>query len=155
MLDILVLCVCVCMRTCACVHMCTHSLSSAQLFVTLWTVAHQPLCPWNSPGKNPGVGCHPLLQGSSWPRVETRSLAFLEIACIGRQVLYCWVTREARLMWEVRAVRTMKFLPGKFHQSLWGLCIFMICISRPNTKDWIYHSSLLRSKFLRVVMGIT
>ena len=22
-----------------------------------------PLCPWNSPGKNPGVGCHFLLQG--------------------------------------------------------------------------------------------
>ena len=21
------------------------------------------LCPWNSPGKNTGVGCHPLLQG--------------------------------------------------------------------------------------------
>ena len=21
------------------------------------------LCPWNSPGKNPGVGCHSLLQG--------------------------------------------------------------------------------------------
>ena len=29
-----------------------------------WTVAHQVLCPWNSPGKNTGVGCHALLQGN-------------------------------------------------------------------------------------------
>ena len=28
-----------------------------------WTVALSFLCPWNSPGKNPGVGSHSLLQG--------------------------------------------------------------------------------------------
>ena len=38
-------------------------LSCVQLFVTPWTVAHQVLCPRNSPGKNTGVGCHSLLQG--------------------------------------------------------------------------------------------
>ena len=26
--------------------------------MTLWTVAHQALLSWNSPGKNTGVGCH-------------------------------------------------------------------------------------------------
>ena len=32
--------------------------------MTLWTVAPARLfCPWNSPGKNTGVGCHVLLQG--------------------------------------------------------------------------------------------
>ena len=31
--------------------------------MTPWTVAHQDPCPWNSPGKNTGVGCHSLLQG--------------------------------------------------------------------------------------------
>ena len=30
--------------------------------LTDWTVAH--LCPWDSPGKNTGVGCHFLLQGT-------------------------------------------------------------------------------------------
>ena len=31
---------------------------------TPWTIAHQALlCPWDSPGKNTGVGCHFLLQG--------------------------------------------------------------------------------------------
>ena len=32
-------------------------------FVTPWTVPARLLCPWNSPGKNTGVGSHSLLQG--------------------------------------------------------------------------------------------
>ena len=28
-----------------------------------WIVAVRLLCPWDSPGKNTGVGCHFLLQG--------------------------------------------------------------------------------------------
>ena len=40
----------------------------AQLCLTLgnlWTVARQSMgfCPWDSPGKDTGVGCHALLQG--------------------------------------------------------------------------------------------
>ena len=32
------------------------------ILATQWTVAHQGfLCPWNSPGKNAGVGYHSLL----------------------------------------------------------------------------------------------
>ena len=38
-------------------------VTCVQFFVTLWTVAHQPLCPWDSPGKNTGVGSHSVLQG--------------------------------------------------------------------------------------------
>ena len=40
-----------------------QSLSRVRLFVTPWTVAPRLLCPWGSPGKNTGVGCHFLLQG--------------------------------------------------------------------------------------------
>ena len=43
---------------------CMHAqlLSRVQLCVTPQTVAGQaPLCPWGSPGKNAGVGCHVLL----------------------------------------------------------------------------------------------
>ena len=47
---------CVCVCVCVCVwHMWPlwpHGLQSARL-----------LCPWDSPGKNTGVGCHFLLQG--------------------------------------------------------------------------------------------
>ena len=41
-------------------------LSRFQSCLTLadpWTVACRLLCPWASPGKNTGVGCHALLQG--------------------------------------------------------------------------------------------
>ena len=37
--------------------------SHIQLFVTLWTVAHQAPLSRGFPGKNTGVGCHFLLQG--------------------------------------------------------------------------------------------
>ena len=42
---------------------CVHMLSRVRLFVTPWTLAHQAVCPWDSPGKNTGVGCHFFLQG--------------------------------------------------------------------------------------------
>ena len=37
--------------------------SHARLFVTPWLQPTRLLCPWDSPGKNSGVGCHALLQG--------------------------------------------------------------------------------------------
>ena len=39
------------------------------------------LCPWDTPGKNTGVGCHFLLQGIFWPRDGTH---FSCVSCIGR-----------------------------------------------------------------------
>ena len=39
-------------------------LSHVQLFVTLWTIAHQATLSLGSPGKNTGVGCHAILQGT-------------------------------------------------------------------------------------------
>ena len=45
---------------------CAQSLSRDQLFATLWPVARQApgsFVHGDSPGKNPGVGCHALLQG--------------------------------------------------------------------------------------------
>ena len=47
-------CVCVCARVCVASHV--------RPFATLWKIAHKPLCPWDFPGKNTGVGCHFLLQ---------------------------------------------------------------------------------------------
>ena len=38
-------------------------LSYVQLFVTPWTTATRLLCPWDSPGKETGVGGHALLWG--------------------------------------------------------------------------------------------
>ena len=38
-------------------------LRGVQLFVISWTAAARLLCPWDSSGKNPGVGSPSLLQG--------------------------------------------------------------------------------------------
>ena len=43
----------------------------SDFFVTPWTVPTRLLCPWDSSGKNTGVGCHALVQG-----IFPRSLAF-------------------------------------------------------------------------------
>ena len=43
------------------------------------------LCPWNSPGKNTGVGCHALLQGILLTQGSNQCSY---VSCIGRQVLY-------------------------------------------------------------------
>ena len=54
------------------------------------------LCPWNSPGKNPGVGCHFLLQGIFPTRDRT------QVSCmVGRRLLSepqgsPWNTRAAQ-----------------------------------------------------------
>ena len=39
------------------------SLSRVRLFTTVWTVALQLLCSWDSPDKNTEVGCHAPRQG--------------------------------------------------------------------------------------------
>ena len=47
--------------------------SHVHLFVTLWTVTSRLLCPWDSPGKNTGVGCHALLQGIFLTQLRDRT----------------------------------------------------------------------------------
>ena len=51
---------------------------SCPTFATLWT---RLLCPWDSPGKNTGVGCHFLLQGifSPPPRGGTPASPALQV----------------------------------------------------------------------------
>ena len=49
-----------------------QSLSGDQLFAIPWTIAHQALCPWASPGKYTGIDCHFFLQGVG---IEPRSPA--------------------------------------------------------------------------------
>ena len=53
-----------CVYVCVCV--CIHSVLSCFSCVSLWPCGPWPtrfLCPWDSPQKNTGVGCHALLQG--------------------------------------------------------------------------------------------
>ena len=64
------------------------SLSRVWLFATPWTVATRLLCPWNSPGKNTGVGCcHFFLQG-----IFLTQRSNLDLLCLlhCRGILYHW-----------------------------------------------------------------
>ena len=61
--------------------------SHVQLYVTLWTVACQLLCPWDSPGKNIEWVAIPFSKRSSWPRDQTW------VSCIAGRFLTVWVTR--------------------------------------------------------------
>ena len=69
------------------VHSCTKMLGDEvymYMCVCIYIYIYSMLlCPWNSPGKNIGMGCHSLPQGSSWPRDWT-----FYVSCIGRWVLY-------------------------------------------------------------------
>ena len=48
--------------------------SHVRLYATPSTAAHQAPCPWDSPGKNTGVGCHFLLQSMKMKR-ESEAVA--------------------------------------------------------------------------------
>ena len=65
-------------------HVLTH-FSRVRLFGTYGLQPAKLPCPWDSPGKNTGVGCHSLLQGI-FP--TQGSNPHLYVSCIGRQVLY-------------------------------------------------------------------
>ena len=49
------------------------------------------LCPWDFPGKDTGVVCHFLLQGSFWLGYQT------QVSCTADRFFTDWATREAHL----------------------------------------------------------
>ena len=70
----------------------SESVLVAQSCPTLWDPHRQQptrlLCPWKSPGKKTGVGCHFLLQGIL--PTQRSNLCFL----LGSRILYHWATWE-------------------------------------------------------------
>ena len=71
------------------------SLSLVRLFATPWTIAVWLLCPWNSPGKHTGVGCHSLLHGI----FLTQGLNLGPLDC--RQILYfVWATMIGKVYFD-------------------------------------------------------
>ena len=84
----------------------SHSVMSHS--PTPWTVAHQALCPWNSPSKNTGVGSHSFLQG------------IFPIQELNRDLLHCW-----RILYQLRQGRPKRCIDSYFYLStLLSHCIF-------------------------------
>ena len=81
---------CVCMLSC---------FSHDQLLQPYGPQPTGLFCPWDSPGKNTGLGFHALLQGIFPTQASNRHL--LHLSCIGRWVLYQRRKRswEAPLLW--------------------------------------------------------
>ena len=68
--------------------------SRVWLFATLWTIPARLLCPWDSPGKHTGVGCHAFLQGIFLTQgLNSGLLQLLHF----RQILYHCATRDAHI----------------------------------------------------------
>ena len=72
-----------------------------RLFATPWTLATRLLCLWNSPGKNPGVACHFLLQEI----FLTQGLNPGILHC--RQILYHLSHQGSPYEWEYKYIFSM------------------------------------------------
>ena len=97
----------------------SESFSHLVMPSSLWPYGLQParlLRPWDSLGKNTGVGCHALLQGSFQPRDGTQG------ACIAGGFFTIWAAWEAR-MWILITVRL---------KQIWYLMLVM----QPTLSDW-------------------
>ena len=69
----------------SCLTLCDHMDCVAGL------CPRQLLCPWNSPGKNTGVGVvTPFSRGSSWPRHWT------QVSCTAGRFFTVWATEKTR-----------------------------------------------------------
>ena len=99
------------------------------------------LCPWDSPGRNTGVGCHSLLQGTFRPGIEAGSLAlarrFLMSESPG-EPQWCWGQALLALGPQNSTgaqAKTLSTFPGWRNGSR-GLCSLLPeCGSIPGVKD--------------------
>ena len=73
-------------RVCVCVCMCVRSSIIPDSLQLHGLYPSRLLCPWDSPGKNTGVGSHSLLQGIFPTQGENPGLL------IGRRILHHWAT---------------------------------------------------------------
>ena len=83
-------------KSCVCVScsVVSNSLQPHGLYVNIYM---------NSPGKSTGMGCHFLLQGSSWLRNQTW------VFCIEGRFFTIWVTREARWLLNLKGILKIWF----------------------------------------------
>ena len=76
--------------------------SCSVLSDSLWAYGLQPtriLCPWDSPGKNPRVGCYSLLQGIFPTQGSNPCLRHC------RRILYCLSHKKAPHYWKKEAIQ--------------------------------------------------
>ena len=85
------------------------------------------LCPWDSPGKNTGVGCHALLQGIFPNQDQT------QVSHSAGGFFTIWATREA-----LYHINNIIYLDAQIVQefiSSWLLCLFKTLNSHENISN--------------------
>ena len=107
---------------------------------TLWDPMDTRLLhPWDFPGKNTGVGCHFLLQGSSQPRDRT------QVSHIVDRRFTVWATREVstkgplKCLWKYSKNKTVK-IPLKINNNK-SLKIFQKQMEQDRKKLKIGHNA--------------
>ena len=99
---------------------CAWLLSHVWLFLTPWTVATRFLCPWNSPGKDTGVGCHSVYlilthtsnsssQGDLLPSQDSVIQMPLLFICFSSPSLRCQLSP---LCWKYSIHPVISFVPN-------------------------------------------
>ena len=87
--------------------------SCVQLFVIFWTIATRLLYPWDSPGKNTGVGCHVLLQGI----FPTQGLNLCLLCLLHWQAAESWRI-DAFELWSWRRLLRVPWTARRSKQSI-------------------------------------
>ena len=96
------------------------------------------LCPWNSPGKNTGVGCHFLLQPKDW--------------CDGNMICWCAAVHLFLVLWSLVSCWELETSHGG------SMCVFNHCsppgslvhgIFQARILEWVAISSSRESSWLR------
>ena len=97
--------------------------------VTLWTVAHQA---WDSPGRNPGVGCCFLLQGIFLTQGSNLyflhllrcQVASLPLVPPGKKEAFHWIARERNFLrnsYTLLSLITSAKLHYRWRGEWWGI----------------------------------
>ena len=146
---------------------------SLQLCLTLWPHRRQPTrlhCPWDSPGKNTGVGCHFLLQCM---KMEVKSLSHVRLFATPWTAAYqapLSMGFSRQEYWSGVPLPSLKERAQYFEKGIFLLsqeCMFLDSLSRHNKdlewrtlkstwrvralRSWIDHVIALRSRMDHVV----
>ena len=98
------------------------------------------LCPWDSPGKDTGVGCHALLQGI----ISTQGLNPSFPHC---QWIPVWAIREVSHLWD-NFIHTLYTLFQQIPEYL--LCVRWWGVKcKQNKVPWLMEKATLLDKILR------